>query len=637
MPSGVSPQLGPDATGVGWIYEYVLVTGRYCPEHPDGLWHDPESDRWYDDVGAAALDAHAREALVHQRVFQEPHTVWVDRAGNRRYESLEAVPDEERGRVEPLVLGRAYDRCPLDGHQLVASDLDLSDLRGLQDWYLRYELTSVEGVSEVASAGGFVKQYQVVVDPVKLLAYALPIQAVKQALQRSNLDVGGRLVEMSETEYMVRGVGFLGSLTDAEIADAKLGGRRVEEVRSARVLDELAQVALGVDKNGSPIYLADVADVRIGPEIRRGVIEWNGRGEAVGGIVVMRFAQNARETIRRVGARLDELEHGLPPGVGIEVGYDRSDLIDRAVHTLTGTLVEEITVVALVCILFLLHARSELVAVFVVPMGVLASILIMHLFDINANIMSLGGIAIAIGVMVDSSIVMVENAHKHLDREEERLHRAAETGRAAVPRPRTEIIAEAAREVGPSLFFSLLIITVSFVPVFALGEQSGRLFKPLAYTKTFAMASAAFLAVTVIPVLMTFFITARVLPSRWGWRRNLAITLSAMLMPAALVVVSPLPLDESTKLWIAVGWMVFSAMLLVPQRIIHEQANPISRVLQRLYHPLFVMTMRFRVLVLVGAVALVASTLWPLGQLGSEFMPPLEEGDLLYMPTTDPG
>jgi len=637
LPSGVNPQLGPDATGVGWIYEYVLVTGQYCPDHPQGLWYDPDRDRWLVDAERAEADEATRGRLVHRRVFPRGRTTWVERAENRRYETLDDVPPEARERVEAIELERGYERCPVDGKELVASASDLSDLRGLQDWYLRYELTAVEGVSEVASAGGFVKQYQIVVDPVKLLAYALPIQRVKSALQRSNLDVGGRLVEMSETEYMVRGVGFLGSMTATEVEAARRSGKPVGEARSRKVLEELSVVSLGADEDGTPIFLRDVADVRLGPEIRRGVIEWNGEGETVGGIIVMRFAENARDTIRRVEEKLAELEPGLPPGVAIEVGYDRSDLIDRAVHTLTGTLIEEITVVALICILFLLHARSELVAVFVVPTGVLASIVLMHLLGINANIMSLGGIAIAIGVMVDSSIVMVENAHKHLDREEERLHALRAAGEPARPRARTEIIAEAAKEVGPSLFFSLLIITVSFVPVFVLGEQSGRLFKPLAYTKTFAMGSAALLAVTIIPVLMSYFITARVLPARWGWRVNAALTLAAMVVPALAVLAAPVDLDPATRRWVALGLAVVAAMLLVPQRIVHERVNPISRLLQALYHPVFVFVMRYRTAVLVGATALVVSTLWPLKRLGSEFMPPLEEGDLLYMPTTDPG
>jgi Cu(I)/Ag(I) efflux system membrane protein CusA/SilA len=383
LPMGVSPQLGPDATGVGWIYEYVLVTGSYCPEHPEGLWYDPARDRWHEQTELDALDQDSRPRLVHHRVFRETGAGLCPEAG----EGLE--------------------QCPLDGKALTPSRVDLAQLRSLQDWYLRYELTSVEGVSEVASAGGFVKQYQVVVDPVKLLAYDLSIQAVKQALQRSNIDVGGRLVEMSETEYMVRGVGFLGSLTEEEIIAAKQAGLPIGEVRSDRVLEELSQISLGADQDGTPIYLRGVAEIRTGPEIRRGIIEWNGEGEAVGGIIVMRFAENARNTIQRVKDKLEVLEGGLPPGVAVRVGYDRSDLIDRAVKTLTSTLLEEIIVVALVCILFLLHARSELVAVFVVPTGVLASLVVMYLFGINANIMSLGGIAIAIGVMVDSSIVMV--------------------------------------------------------------------------------------------------------------------------------------------------------------------------------------------------------------------------------------
>jgi Cu(I)/Ag(I) efflux system membrane protein CusA/SilA len=608
LPAGLRPELGPDATGVGWVFEYALVTAPYCPRHPGGLWHDAEADRWWTDAERDAAAPAERAHLKHQRTFPAPRA------------------------VEP-----GFDACPLDGGALERSDVDLAELRGLQDWYLRYELVAVPGVSEVAAVGGFVKQYQVVVDPVRLRARGISIQKIRAALMRSNLDVGGRLVEMSETEYMVRGIGLLGSLSDAEIAAAHADGRSVERLRTARALEELGLVSLGADANGAPIYLADLADVRIGPEIRRGVAEWNGTGETVGGIVVMRFGENARATIARVREKLATLERGLPPGVEIEVAYDRSDLIDRAVDTLRRTLLEEILVVSLVCILFLLHARSELVAVFVVPTGVLASLVVMHLVGINANIMSLGGIAIAIGVMVDSSIVMVENAHKHLDREEERVHALEAAGRPAVHRPRTELIAEAAKEVGPSLFFSLLIITVSFLPVFALGEQSGRLFKPLAFTKTFAMASSALLAVTIVPVLMTYFITARVLPIRWGRRRNLALTLAAMFVPAALFVAVPLPISPGTRHAVALGIMVLVAMLLVPQKIIHERVNPISRFLQWAYHPFFVLAMRFRWPVIALAVAAVASTVWPLRQLGSEFMPPLEEGDLLYMPTTDPG
>ncbi|MHC4419551.1 MAG: efflux RND transporter permease subunit, partial [Planctomycetota bacterium] len=396
LPAGISPQLGPDATGVGWIYEYVLITGAHCPNHPNGLWHDPQGEAWYDDPLNAGEDPAVQARLVRHRVFPQ----WPPAHGEVRYET-----------------------CPLDGTPLERSAVDLSDLRGLQDWYLRYELTAVDGVSEVAAVGGFVKQYQVVVDPVKLLAYGIPLAKLKTAIQRSNLDVGGRLIEMGETEFMVRGMGYLGTLTDEEIAQGRAAGRSVEDLRSERALQQLGKVSLGASTDGRPIYLGDLADVRLGPEIRRGIAEWNGQGETVGGIIVMRFGGNARNTINNVRAKLSELEAGLPPGVALEVGYDRSDLITRAVNTVRNTLIEEILVVSLVTILFLLHARSALVAVFVLPTGVLASLAIMHALGINANIMSLGGIAISIGVMVDSSVVMVENAHKHLEREQERQAR----------------------------------------------------------------------------------------------------------------------------------------------------------------------------------------------------------------------
>ncbi|MBM4107977.1 MAG: efflux RND transporter permease subunit [Phycisphaerae bacterium] len=595
LPRGVTPLIGPDATGVGWVYEYALVTGPYDPRHPEGLWHDGAGDRWYASADEAPSGA------VRRRIFP------------------------------------GLDASPLDGAPLARPDANLAKLRSVQDWYLRFELTPLDGVSEVASLGGFVKQYQVVVDPVRLLAFDLPISRVREAIEASNADVGGRAVELGETEFMIRGRGYLGSLTEAERAAALASGRALEDLRTERVLADLEAIALGAGPDGRPVHLRDVAEVRIGPDMRRGIAEWNGEGETVGGIVVMRFGENARTTIERVRTRLAELEPTLPAGVAIEAAYDRSDLIGRAVATLSDTLLEEIIVVALVCILFLLHARSELVAVFVVPTGVLASLLLMRILGINANIMSLGGIAIAIGVMVDSSIVMVENAHKHLDREEERLHGLAASGTPGEPRPRAGIILDAAREVGPSLFFSLLIITVSFLPVFVLGEQSGRLFKPLAFTKTFAMAAAALLAVTAIPVLMTFLITSRVLPRDWGWRRSVATMLGLILLPAAGLMGAPLGDLEPYRVWLAGGWAVVAAMLLVPQRIIHEKANPISRLLQRVYDPFFALAMRFKWLVLLGAVLLMAATLYPLRQLGSEFMPPLEEGDLLYMPTTDPG
>ncbi len=596
LPAGVSPQLGPDATGVGWIYEYALVTGRYCPDHPNGAWHDPVTDKWYADPGKAPGDEAVQKRLVHHRVFQE-----------------------------------SRDACPLDGKPLKPSDQSLANLRSLQDWYLRYELTAVDGVSEVASLGGFVKQYQVVVDPVKLLAFHMPLGKVKSAIQRSNLDVGGRLVEMSETEYMVRGVGYLGSLSDREVVVARAAGKSVGELRTARALDELGRVALGATESGSPIRLSDVAEVRLGPDIRRGVADWNGGGETVGGIVVMRFGENARATIDNVRRKLADLEKGLPAGVAVETGYDRSDLIDRAVDTLRHTLFEEIAIVALVCILFLLHARSALVAAFVLPTGVLATLAVMHLLGINANIMSLGGIAIAIGVMVDSSIIMVENAHKHLDYERQRV---AEGGG---PRPRSAVIAEAAREVGPSLFIALLIIVVSFLPIFVLGEQSGRLFKPLAYTKTFAMIGGAVLAVTIIPVLMTFFVSERTLPVEMSRRRRWATYAGIVFVPALVLAAIPLPQLDGYRLPLALGWAVLSALAILPQRLPSEERNPISRFLEAVYNPLFALVMRFRWAAMIGAVVLVAVTWVPFSRLGSEFMPPLEEGDLLYMPTTDPG
>ncbi len=570
LPAGVEPALGPDATGVGWVYQYVLYPGYYCPDHPNGIWHDKENDHWYGDPSTATVDRQIH--LTKVRAFDNPGT------------------------------------CPLTGKPLLSSNQDLGSLRSLQDWYLRYQLTAVPGVAEVASIGGFVKQYQVVLKPERLLAYKLPIKEIMMAVQRSNNDVGGSVVEMSESEYMVRSRGYLRGLAD------------------------LAKVPVGVGEGGTPILLSEVATLQVAGEERRGVGEWNGRGEAVGGVVIARFGANAYQVIQDAKAKLADLETGLPPGVFIKIAYDRSDLIERSIHTLKRTLLEEMIVVGLVCILFLLHARSELVAIFVVPSSVLVSLLVMHLMGINANIMSLGGIAIAIGVMVDSAIIMVENAHKHLDREEERVHAGGE------PRPRSEIIVEAGKEVGPTLFFSLLIITVSFVPIFVLTGESGRLFKPLAFTKTFAMASAAVLSITIIPVLMVYFITARVLPKQWGWKTNLAITLAAMFLPAA--VLWWLPEIEPALLpyrwWMAIGWAVLAGMLLVPQKIIHEDKNPISHVLQWVYNPFFALAIKFRWVVLVLAVLFVASAIWPFRQLGSEFMPPLDEGDLLYMPTTDP-
>ncbi|MEJ2526198.1 MAG: CusA/CzcA family heavy metal efflux RND transporter, partial [Desulfuromonadales bacterium] len=398
-------------------------------------------------------------------------------------------------------------------------------------------------VSEVASIGGYVKQYQVEVDPVRLLAYHIPIPQIKKAIQRSNNDVGGRLVEMAETEFMVRGLGYIQSIQDIE------------------------NVVVGTDSNGTPILVKDLAKVTIGPELRRGSAELDGEGEAVGGIVVMRYGENALTTIENVKQKLEELKQGLPEGVTIKTVYDRSGLIERAVDTLKEKLIEESIVVAVITALFLFHFSSALVAIFTLPVAILIAFVIMYFQGINANIMSLGGIAIAIGAMIDAAIIMIENAHKHLERDRGKL-------------PHWQIVANASKEVGPALFYSLLVITVSFFPVFTLGEQSGRMFKPLAYTKTYAMAGAALLSITIVPVLMGWFIRGR-----------------------------------------------------IPD----EERNPINRLLIRTYHPVVDFVLRFRWPVLIVAILLTASSYIPFHKMGSEFMPPLYEGDLLYMPTTLPG
>jgi len=458
LPNGVSPSLGPDATGVGWVYEYALV----------------------------------------------------DRSGKH----------------------------------------DLAQLRSIQDWYLRYPLQTVEGISEVASVGGYVKQYQVEVDPNALLAYNIPLSKVKLAIQRSNSDVGGKLVEMAETEYMVRGLGYIQSI------------------------DDLNVIPVGVDENGTPIRIQDVAHVQLGPELRRGVAELDGEGEVAGGVVIMRYGENAMAVIERVRAKLEELKPGLPAGVEIVPVYDRGDLISRAVKNLEEKLIEEIIVVSIICILFLLHARSALVAIISLPIGILLAFTIMKWQGINANIMSLGGIAIAIGAMVDGAIVMIENAHKHLER------MVTEKARALTSAERWQAVTEASREVGPALFFSLLIITVSFLPVFTLQAQEGRLFAPLAFTKTYAMAAAALLAITLVPVLMGYFVRGKI-PS--------------------------------------------------------EAKNPLNRFLHYIHVPSLNLAIRWRWLTLGLALALLTVTFYPLSKLGSEFMPPLNEGDILYMPTTYPG
>jgi copper/silver efflux system protein len=570
LPAGVEPKLGPDATGVGWVYQYMLYPGYYSPAHPNGIWHDEASDKWYANPSDAPPNR--KSSLIKVRAFEKPGV------------------------------------SPLDGTPLVSSNQDLASLRSLQDWYLHYQLTAVPNVAEVAPIGGFVKEYQIVLKPERLLAYDLPVTTIMTAIQRSNNDVGGSVIELSENEYMVRSRGYLQGVKD------------------------LADVPVGLGKDGTPIMLSDVATLQIAGEERRGIGEWNGEGEAVGGVVIARFGANAYQVIHDAKAKLADLENGLPPGVIIKTAYDRSDLIKRAVHTLRHTLLEEMLVVALVCIFFLLHARSSLVAIFVIPSSMLISLLTMHLLGINANIMSLGGIAIAVGVVVDSAIIMVENAHKHLNHEEEQV-RAGKS-----PRPRNDIIMEAAKEVGPSLFFSLLIITVSFMPVFVLGGESGRLFKPLAFTKTFAMASASILSITIIPVLMVYFIRDRTLPKAWGRKINLLITLAAIILPAALLyfLANLEPDLQPYRWWMAGGWALLAAMILLPQRIIHEERSPISYTLQLLYNPFFRVAMKFRWVVLVLALAFMASAVWPFTHLGSEFMPPLDEGDLLYMPTTDP-
>lgn len=452
LPDQARPALGPDATGVGWIYEYALV----------------------------------------------------DRTGQH----------------------------------------DLSQLRSLQDWFLKYELQTVSGVSEVATVGGMVKQYQVVIDPDKLRAYDLPLAKVRKAIRRGNQEAGGSVIEMAEAEYMVRATGYIQSK------------------------DDLRNIPLGVSDQGTPLLLGDIAEIRLGPQMRRGIAELNGEGEVVGGIVVMRYGENALKTIKGVERKLEQLQKGLPDGVEIVETYDRSALINRAVDNLTGKLLEEFLIVALVCLVFLFHLRSALVAIISLPIGILAAFVVMYHQGINANIMSLGGIAIAIGAMVDAAIVMIENVHKHIERE------------PLTNENRWRIISEATREVGPALFFSLLIITLSFMPVFTLEAQEGRMFAPLAFTKTYAMAAAAGLSITLVPVLMGYFVRGHIRP---------------------------------------------------------EEKNPVNRVLIKAYQP-FIHTVLNRPKSVLGiAMLVVLMTIWPVMNIGSEFMPDLDEGDLMYMPTTFPG
>jgi len=529
LPDGVSPQLGPDATGVGWIYMYSLsdftpraeVLRANLDANQDHIVDsdelpfpdDPVDDMLYTEAKLRHFLSGANDDSVDFLIDA------FDRDGDRRI-----------SRVELLKAANFM-------------GISLAELRALQDWYLRYDLMSLSGVSEVASVGGFVKQYQVEVDPEKLRAFGIGLRSVQEAIRSANLDVGGRLIEMAETEYIVRGQGYIRSLEDLETIP----------------------VGMAAD-NHAPILLSQVARVQLGPEGRRGIVDMNGDGEVVTGIVLLRNGENARAVIERVEERLEQLKRGLPEGVEVHVSYDRSELIDDAVHTLQTKLIEEIVVVALICLIFLLHVRSAFVAIFTVPLGILMAFIAMYALGLNANIMSLGGIAIAIGVMVDASIVMVENLHKHRERFPDRQQ--------------AELVIGASKEVGPALFFSLLIVTVSFLPVFALEQQEGRLFGPLAYTKTFAMASSAILAITVIPVLMHYLIRGKV--------RS-------------------------------------------------EVDNPISQVFIRLYRPIISTVLAWPRTVLLLGGAFAALTVLPFSQLGNEFMPPLNEGDLLYMPTTPPG
>ncbi len=457
LPANAKPQLGPDATGVGWVYLYALV----------------------------------------------------DKTGQH----------------------------------------DISQLRSIQDWFLKYELQTVKGVSEVAALGGMIKQYQVRVNPDKLRAFGIPLSLIQNAIKQGNQEIGASVVEMAEAEYMVRATGYIKSVSDLE------------------------NIPLGVNENGTPLLLKDVADIGTGPQMRRGIAELNGMGEVVGGIIVMRFGENAQEVIDGVKAKLEQLKQGLPDGVEIVTVYDRSALIERAVDNLSEKLIEEFIVVALVCVIFLFHIRSSLVAVFTLPVGILVAFSIMHWQGLNANIMSLGGIAIAIGAMTDGAIVMIENMHKHMER-------LTSQGKALTDKNRWQIVIDSATEVGPALFFSLLIITISFVPVFTLEAQEGRMFSPLAFTKTYAMAASAALAITLVPVLMGCFIRGKVLP---------------------------------------------------------EQKNPVNRLLTMVYMPALKVVLSFPKSTLVAALMFLAVGLWPLDKIGSEFIPPLDEGDLMYMPTTYPG
>ncbi|MCP4922308.1 MAG: efflux RND transporter permease subunit [Proteobacteria bacterium] len=515
LPDSVTPQLGPDATGVGWVYEYTLTDfsprARVLREHWDA-----------DDDGTVTEAELPEDARMRDLLGEE----------GERYANEGFDRDGQDGLSRAELLRAANFR-----------GVDLAQLRSIQDWYLRYDLMSQDGVAEVASVGGFVRQYQVEVDPEKLRAYGIPLKRIQTAIQGANQDTGGRLVEMAETEFMIRGQGYISSVADLET------------------------IPVGMDPEAhAPVLLKQVARVQLGPDVRRGLVEMNGEGEVVTGIVLLRHGENALETIRGVRERIEELKPGLPEGVEVHVSYDRSELILDAIEALVVKLGEEMLIVALVCVLFLLHFRSSIVAILTLPVGVLLAFIAMGALGMNANIMSLGGIAIAIGVMVDASVVMVENLHKHKER--------------GAFNTQEELVIASAREVGPALFFSLLVVTVSFLPVFTLEQQEGRLFTPLALTKTFAMGASALLAITVIPALMFYLVRGEVRP---------------------------------------------------------EKDNPLSRFFIAGYRPLIARVLKAPWTVVVLAIALLGATAWPAAQLGSEFMPPLNEGDLLYMPTTPPG
>ena len=477
-------------------------------------------------------------------IFEDGTDIYWARSRVLEYLSQVAsrLPPEARPALGPDAtgVGWVYEYALKD----TTGKIDLSQLRSLQDWFLKYELQTVPGVSEVATLGGMVKQYQVVLDPDRLRAYSIPLHKVRMAIKNGNQEVGGSVIEMAEAEYMIRATGYIDEL------------------------DDLRRIPLGVNKRGTPILLKDVADIRLGPQMRRGIAELDGEGEVVGGIVVMRYGENALKTIERVKEKLEELKQGLPKGVEIVGTYDRSQLINSAVDNLNMKLIEEFIVVALVCMVFLFHMRSALVVIVSLPIGIMVAFMIMYQQGMNANIMSLGGIAIAIGAMVDAAIVMIENVHKHIEKE------------ALTDENRWRIIREATMEVGPPLFFSLLIITLSFLPVFTLEAQEGKLFAPLAFTKTFAMAAAAGLSITLVPVLMGYFIRGKIKP---------------------------------------------------------EHENPVNVFLVKVYRPFihYVLDQPKKVLGISFAIVLVG--LWPLSQIGSEFMPDLDEGDLMYMPTTFPG